>query len=59
MADAALAEVRRMTGRHFASLQEVTLSGLAIYNTECAGPLHAILQAAPGYVCRCGCGCRV
>ena len=53
MADAALGEVRRMTGRHFASLEELTLSGLAIYNTECAGPLHTILQAAPGYVCRC------
>ena len=52
IADAALPEARRMTGRDFKSLNELALTELAIYNTQCAGVLHNILQAAPGYVCR-------
>jgi hypothetical protein len=52
LAEVALPEVQRMTGRQFGSLKELALSELAIYNTQCAGPLHNVLQAAPGYVCR-------
>lgn len=51
IAEAALPEVQRMTGRQFGSFKELALSDLAIYNTQCAGPLHNVLQAAPGYVC--------
>jgi len=54
IAEAALPEVWRMTGRNFRSLKELALSELAIYNTQCAGVLHNVLQAAPGYVCRWG-----
>lgn len=52
LAEVALPEVHRMTGRRFGSLKELTLSELTVYNTQCAGPLHNVLQTAPGYVCR-------
>lgn len=51
IAEVTLPEVWRITGRNFRSLNELALSELAIYNTQCAGVLHNILQPATGYVC--------
>lgn len=53
VAEAALPEVQRISGRRFSSLREVVQSDLAIYNTQCAGVFHKLLHEAPGYVCRC------
>ncbi len=52
IAEAALPEVWRLTGRNFRSLNELALSDLSIYHTQCSGVLHNILSSAVGYVCR-------
>ncbi|KAL4423861.1 hypothetical protein ABPG75_001162 [Micractinium tetrahymenae] len=51
IAEAALPEVWRMTGRNFRSLNELALSDLSIYHTQCSGVLHNMLSSAMGYVC--------
>lgn len=51
MAHLACAELSQRQGQRVRSLASVAATGLAIYNTEAVGPVHAQLKRHPGYAC--------